>query len=215
MARKKPLYEALDVPDTASKEEIRKAHRKRVRKVHPDAGGDTESFALVQRAYETLMDDGRRKRYDETGDDSEPRPNEANAVHSLLASVMLGAIQQITQTGGKIKNKDIVKAMREMLGKALATHKANRANFVESVKVIDDVIDRLKDPKNLLRSVMESERIKIQAGISGADGAIADHDAALAYLKECRFRFDEPIVGGVNMSTMTATAGGLWSFNTG
>ena len=36
-------------------------------KEHPDKGGNPERFAQIQRAYEVLSSDSKRKQYDATG----------------------------------------------------------------------------------------------------------------------------------------------------
>jgi molecular chaperone DnaJ len=65
------LYEVLGVPKTASAGDIKKAHRKLVRKHHPDANpGDSEAeerFKEVQGAYDILSDPAKRKQYDQLG----------------------------------------------------------------------------------------------------------------------------------------------------
>jgi molecular chaperone DnaJ len=65
------LYEVLGVPKTASAGDIKKAHRKLVRKHHPDANpGDTaaeERFKEIQGAYDILSDPEKRKQYDQIG----------------------------------------------------------------------------------------------------------------------------------------------------
>lgn len=58
------LYEILNVPETASKDEIKTAYRRLAAKHHPDRGGDTATFQSVQNAYDTLMDDNKRAEYD-------------------------------------------------------------------------------------------------------------------------------------------------------
>ncbi|HEU4493620.1 MAG TPA: DnaJ domain-containing protein [Rubrobacteraceae bacterium] len=62
------LYKLLGVPRGATQDDIRKAHRKLVRKHHPDANpGDhssEERFREVQRAYEVLSDPEKRREYD-------------------------------------------------------------------------------------------------------------------------------------------------------
>src|SRR5215216_8057835 len=67
----KSLYESLEVPKTASQDEIKKAYRKLVRRYHPDKNpGDAESearFKEVQTAYDVLSDDSKRKQYDRIG----------------------------------------------------------------------------------------------------------------------------------------------------
>jgi curved DNA-binding protein CbpA len=63
-------YEALGVGRDASDDEIKAAFRRKASKTHPDRdGGDKESFQMVRLAYEVLSDEGRRERYDRTGDD--------------------------------------------------------------------------------------------------------------------------------------------------
>jgi curved DNA-binding protein CbpA len=62
------LYKLLGLPKEASQDDIRKAHRKLVRKHHPDANpGDVSSeerFKEIQRAYEVLSDPEKRREYD-------------------------------------------------------------------------------------------------------------------------------------------------------
>lgn len=59
-------YSILKVKPDASQKEIKRAYRKIIVKVHPDRTGDeeTEYFHLVQKAYETLSNPRKRKRYD-------------------------------------------------------------------------------------------------------------------------------------------------------
>lgn len=65
------LYKTLGVKKGASAEEIKKAHRKLVRKYHPDRNPDDaaaeEKFKQVQSAYDTLSDPEKRAQYDAGG----------------------------------------------------------------------------------------------------------------------------------------------------
>ena len=64
----KDPYKALGLSREASQEDIRKAHRKLVRKYHPDANPEDpraeERFKEIQQAYEVLSDDNKRWEYD-------------------------------------------------------------------------------------------------------------------------------------------------------
>jgi curved DNA-binding protein CbpA len=62
------LYAILGVGRAADESEIRSAHRRLVRKYHPDAGvgSSEERFRKIQDAYEVLSDPARRKEYDDS-----------------------------------------------------------------------------------------------------------------------------------------------------
>ena len=50
-------YAVLEVPPTASDEEIREAYQFRVKEAHPDNGGSEAEFKRVQQAYEAIADE--------------------------------------------------------------------------------------------------------------------------------------------------------------
>jgi DnaJ-class molecular chaperone len=69
------LYQILGVPRDASKEDIKKAHRKLALKYHPDKKPDDavarDKFKRIQEAYDVLSDDEKRAAYDRYGADFE------------------------------------------------------------------------------------------------------------------------------------------------
>lgn len=65
-------YEVLGVAKTATQDEIRKAYRRLAGKYHPDRNADNKEesekkFKEVQKAYEVLYDEEKRKMYDQYG----------------------------------------------------------------------------------------------------------------------------------------------------
>ncbi|MBD3629076.1 J domain-containing protein [Cyclobacterium sp.] len=64
-------YSLLEVPKTASQEEIKKAYRKLARKYHPDLNPDDKEaqkkFQALNEANEVLSDPEKRKKYDQFG----------------------------------------------------------------------------------------------------------------------------------------------------
>jgi len=70
---KRDYYEILEVPRTASAEEIKKAYRKMALKHHPDKNPDDPTaeskFKEAAEAYEILSDANKKQRYDQYGHD--------------------------------------------------------------------------------------------------------------------------------------------------
>ncbi len=70
MAQKRNLYEVLGVARTANQDEIKKAYRQLAKKHHPDVNKDSGAetkFKEINKAYETLSDEGKRRNYDQFG----------------------------------------------------------------------------------------------------------------------------------------------------
>lgn len=68
------LYTVLEVPKTATQDEIKSAYRKLAMKYHPDRNpGDKaaeEKFKNITAAYDVLGDETKRRQYDEYGSSS-------------------------------------------------------------------------------------------------------------------------------------------------
>ncbi|MGQ0433634.1 MAG: molecular chaperone DnaJ [Microthrixaceae bacterium] len=65
-------YELLEVPRTATADDIKRAYRRLARKLHPDTNPDptaSDRFKHVAQAYEVLSDPEKRQRYDRFGPD--------------------------------------------------------------------------------------------------------------------------------------------------
>ena len=67
----KSLYETLEINESASESEIKKAYRKLARQYHPDVNKDPsaeEKFKEINGAYEILSDKSKKQQYDMHGD---------------------------------------------------------------------------------------------------------------------------------------------------
>lgn len=69
-------YEVLEVSPDAPEGEIRRAYRRLARQYHPDLSEDPEAqarFMLINEAYNTLTDPGKRREYDRERQEQEPK----------------------------------------------------------------------------------------------------------------------------------------------
>ena len=90
MAKEDP-YKVLDVSQSSSADEIKKAFRKKAMQYHPDKGGSDTDFARIQSAYETLKD---RKHIPILS-----KPN------TKLVNIKLSIEQQVNGMEGMIESK--------------------------------------------------------------------------------------------------------------
>lgn len=93
-------YDALGVARDATPEQIEAAWRKKRSKLHPDRAGDTmtNEFQMVKLAYEILIDDERRARYDAggaTGEYQDTHAQDLNALALLFLQAIDGGAQDV------------------------------------------------------------------------------------------------------------------------
>lgn len=88
-------YAILGVPPTADAEEIKRAYRALVRKVHPDArleAGTSFLFRLVHEAYSVLSDPDRRSEYDRRWQARRGSQRSSLRFHLLLSRTALPSL---------------------------------------------------------------------------------------------------------------------------
>jgi curved DNA-binding protein len=87
-------YETLGVPQTASKEEIKKAYRQLSMKYHPDRNfGDVEmskKTQLINEAYEILGDEEKRRQYDIGGNENINMNMSEVPIHEIFSALFGG-----------------------------------------------------------------------------------------------------------------------------
>jgi len=85
------MYDVLGLDKDASPDDIKRAYRKLILKLHPDKPtGDAEKFKKVQEAYEVLSDPQKRQNYDQFGTAEGGGPQHFNP-NDIFAQMFGGA----------------------------------------------------------------------------------------------------------------------------
>jgi curved DNA-binding protein CbpA len=127
----KDPYKALGLSREASQDDIQQAHRKLVRKYHPDANPEDpraeERFKEIQRAYEVLSDEKKRREYDEAlrtssrGSPGRSRSRESSTRPRARAGARAGVSTTYTSSGQVSRNRGPLFSLGYLLGIALVT----------------------------------------------------------------------------------------------
>jgi len=135
-------YMVLGIKLNASKDEIKKAHRRWVKVLHPDnKDGDKDKFARVQEAYEILMDDDLREEFDRTGVIPKKSPNNLSSqAHQLFMSIFINVVQELVQCGNNPEQHDLVKMIRN---KAEAIISKEIDSGIENSKKTIDTLNKM------------------------------------------------------------------------
>jgi curved DNA-binding protein CbpA len=193
------LYEIFDIPRDATKNEIRKAYRSKAKNVHPDKmGGSRTAFETVKKAYDILIDDERRARYDETGTVEEAGPDNSrpeaimrmitaikNAV--TLARGKAGARQMGMSSGpaGNPMAFDMIALAKNNLVDHIAQVEAQKAEFLERRVLQADLAQRFKridGQENLIADVFWNDLRDTDVAIKSCENEIVMSNAALELL---------------------------------
>lgn len=155
------LYKILGVKSTASLEQIKRAYRKKVKKHHPDIGGDPELFIRIQKAYDILSDLEKRKAYDITGVVS----NETN--YDLQEAISL-VVDKIKFKIDGIENKDLLTKGGTLLGILISI----KDEIKEKERTIVYEKERIDLLKTLRKRLKTKKRKQINTGHEAVDQLI-------------------------------------------
>ncbi len=155
MTTKRDHYTVLGVPKGAGQDSVKKAFRRKARATHPDANGGkgADEFRQVVLAYEVLGDEVRRKRYDETGDDSSQVPN----MSAAFAEVARMVAQAVAQFG---PGADILERCRTLVLTNMTQHGSSELKCESEAKKFRDAakrVTRKAGGENLLAQVLEQQ----------------------------------------------------------
>ena len=187
---KKTLYEVLDVDESASEDEIKKAYRTKAKDTHPDKNnGREDDFIEVAKAYAVLADKSSRRRYDETGDTGEN--SEQNNVMSSVIALIQELLQSLfSQAGEEVIYVDIITEMKHGLIDRRNTLKDRNRAAKKRVLVFQKVLLHLNNrskEKQILENIINDNIKSIRNSIEQTNRATNIIDKALSLLEDYDF----------------------------
>jgi len=191
-------YKDLGVPKTASPDQIKRAHRRRVKQHHPDKpGGDAAEFRRVNEAYVVLADPERRRRYDETGRTDQPK----DRVLDELCRMVLAAVAAVDDAD------DPLDVVRVQIGRAILKMqqdqqqaRAKAETLRARAKRIHAVAPGAEPP--LLRQVVLNTAADLDRLVGSIGETVAAHERMLELLAGFRY---EPLPGGRSNGSIGAS----------
>lgn len=199
------LYAELGVAKDADAATIKRAHRKRVSKTHPDvSGGDAEAFRKAQHAYLVLADPERRKRYDETGDEGEqgqrsrsPEEMEAEEATQILGALVAAMISDPGTTDHAISHTDFAAQMRAVLESSGRTRKSELAQTERQIVRAEKMAKRWRKKKkrgdkapDLIAAMFASQIAGMRQRIEAIQRAERVNDRVLAMVDAYEYEHD-------------------------
>lgn len=194
------LYDDLGIDSEADAETVRRAFYARAKATHPDVNPDdpgaADKFRKALIAYETLGDQARRKRYDETGQNEEaPEPSTEQRARSAIRAAFAAALTDAFADSDRVfrdLTKDVAArlraqkseftAKRREAARLLAREKRlrGRVKGAEFISELDDMI-RLSQAQILVCE--QNEQIATAALALLSDGYAHDPDQPPVFIE--------------------------------
>jgi curved DNA-binding protein CbpA len=208
---KESLYEVLGVDVDADAKAIRAAYLKKAKEHHPDkAGGDTEAFQAVNHANEVLSDPERRKRYDETGDDSDQQDLIEKKAFTWLSQAFDKAISSGRGTidVSALRYLNVPGEMRKHLTEVKASVQGHIDSGVQLRDALRDMYVRveMRPDRDAFGEVVVGKIRQIESEMKNLEQSMAVVTRALALLDGYSYRSDDWPKGSYAASGFTVTS---------
>lgn len=187
------LYDVLGVDKNASQEDIKKAYRDKAKENHTDRGGDNDKMVAINKAWNVLQDPARRKRYDETGEQTE------TPFEQKFAAFTQDVFVKIVYDAPNVEKSNLIDAFIAYAEKILEEMDKQKEDIDDKISRLNKVIKRLKKKKkgknqnNVIALVLEGN-------ISALTQALHKLEEDIKFIGDCKevishydYKFEEPL----------------------
>lgn len=176
-------YAELGVPRDAGPEQIKKAHRKRAKRTHPDGGGDPDAFVRTQRALAVLSDPGKRKVFDETGRLEEDKADNERATALQIIEAFINGVIDAHFQGKAVdpRCRDLFNEFRIAAENEIEQATAGMAQGRQVKAFLEDLAGRVKgsDPARPIERMLERRIHYVADQLKKAEDSIAARKLAI------------------------------------
>ena len=183
----KTLYDELGVEPTATPQQVKKAYRRRAKKVHPDKSpAATEEFLAVQKAYDVLSDGRRRALYDRYGETANISPEDAAA--KTLVSLLVQIVDQAdaSRCDCVAAARDAVERQKKSVLKEKTAAEKRAKNFREAARRL--TTQRSTDP---VASALETQAAALDGMAKACDYQLDALAEVVKLLYDYRYKTDK------------------------
>lgn len=200
------LYKVLDVPRTATAEEIKTAYRRQCQQHHPDrCPGDEDAarrFKKIEHAYYILRDPDRRRRYDDHGEQFErTADNSGLEIVSALTRVADATIRFMIDNGMDLDQNDLIDHMKKTIDQTTQGNAQALNKLTKLKKQYEKAIKRTKDKDqtmNYLKLSLIANLKEVNQQIDGIAKSTKIFIKAKEFLSKIAYEVDQwAPLGGV------------------
>jgi curved DNA-binding protein CbpA len=187
------LYQLLGIKRAATREEIRKAYRRKAKVSHPDSGGSVEAFKALAAAHDVLADERRRERYDTTGVIEQARPDNVDGSAIEVIAQKLGLLIHAEQDLTALDiGAVLAQTIRDDIG-LRQTGIANQKRAIERAAALRARVKRKGNGEdNALARVLDWHEGAAKDSVRKNEEAVRSMERALEILELYSFGEDRP-----------------------
>lgn len=199
-------YDILGLEPDATDEDINAAFRKAAKDAHPDRGGSTEEFQRVKNASLVLLDPERRKRFDDTGEIDNGRPdNHLAEVMEAIANFFVSSLDALDNPmAPRLTDVNLVEAARTHFGQQVQGANQHIKNIESKIAKFERAIKRLKTKRvdDLVGNMLKRHVQHLKVSVDNTKKQVKQFELAVTILKDYEFEpetmpFDNPYLKNI------------------
>lgn len=189
------LYEVLGVNKDAILSQLKKAYRKKAKKLHPDAGGNPQDFKALVVAYNILSDPDKRERYDK-GESIDEIHKKERSENEMICEVIISLFMGIMNSSRDIKKTHIPKEIQ----RAIAHNMSEIGNQIqqkrEGITKFEVVKKRFSTTsgENVFEKVCSSQIANLQSHIERLEKQLEVGEKAKVFLDAYSYEIDPEVM---------------------